>query len=60
MARIFFYSFEKAFNIKWKRIVEYIALGIPITLIIGFFLDILFVLPLQRMNLIIKSTYIKN
>ena len=60
MARIFFYSFEKVFNIKWKRIVEYIVLGIPIALIIGFFLDILFVLPIQRANLIIKSTYIKN
>ena len=60
MARIFFYSFEKVFNIKWKRIVEYIFLGIPIALVIGFFLNVLFVLPLQRVNLIIKSTYIKN
>ena len=60
LARIFFYSFEKVFNIKWKKIIEYIALGIPISLIIGFFLNVLFVLPLQRVNLIVKSTYIKN
>ena len=60
VARIFFYSFEKEFNIKWKRIVEYIFVGIPLTLAIGFFLNVLFVLPLQRVNWIIKSTYIKD
>ena len=60
VARIFFYSFEKEVNIKWKRIVEYIALGIPLTLLISFILNVLFVIPLERVNLTIKSTYIKN
>ena len=60
VARIFFYSFEKEFNIKWKRIVEYIFVGIPLTLAIGFFLNVLFVLPLQRVNLIIKKKKKKN
>ena len=60
VARIFFYSFEKEFDIKWKRIAEYMALGIPLTLFISFILNVLFVLPLERANLIIKSTYIKD
>ena len=60
IARIFFYSFETVFNIKLKTILLYIALGIPITLLVSFVLNILFLLPLERVNLIIKSTYIKN
>ena len=59
VARIFFYSFEKVVNIKGKRVVEYISFGIPITLFVGFVLNLLFVVPLENVNLIIKSTYIK-
>ena len=59
VARIFFYSFEKVVNIKGKRVVEYISLGIPITLFIGFVLNLLFVVPLENVTLIIKSTYTK-
>jgi hypothetical protein len=59
VARIFFYSFEKVVNIKGKRVVEYISLGIPITLFIGFVLNLLFVVPLENVGLIIKSTYMK-
>ena len=60
VARIFFYSFEKEINIKGKRVIQYIFFGIPITLFIGFILNLLFVTPLENVNLIIKSTYIKN
>ena len=60
VARIFFYSFEKEINIKGKRVIQYIFFGIPITLFIGFILNLLFVIPLENVNLIIKSTYIKN
>ena len=60
VARIFFYSFKKEINIKMSKILTYIFWGTPITLFIGFLLNLLFVVPLENVNLIIKSTYIPN
>ena len=60
IARIFFYSLEKPFEVNAKNIVTYIFVGFGLNLGISFCLNILFVLPIQRINLLIKSTYIKN
>ena len=60
IARIFFYSLEKPYKISLKRITKHIFAGLAINLFISFILNILFVLPFQRINSIIKSTYIKK
>ena len=59
IARIFFYSFREPFRINIKIIITYIFGGLCINLLISFILNIFFVIPLQRVNSIIKSTYIK-
>ena len=60
IARIFFYSLEQPFKVNAKNIVTYIFGGFALNLGISFCLNILFVLPIQRINLLIKSTYIKS
>ena len=60
LARIFFYSLEKPYKISMKKFIVHIFEGIAINLFISFILNILFVLPFQRINSIIKSTYIKS
>ena len=60
LARVFFYSIEQPFNLNFKKIITYVFGGLFINLIISFILNIIFVLPLQRVSSIIKSTYIKN
>ena len=60
IARIFFYSFEKPFKVNIKKIMTYIFGGLVLNIGISFFLNVLFVLPAQRINSIIKSTYIKS
>ena len=59
IARIFFYSFREPFRINIKIIITYIFGGLCLNLLISFILNIFFVIPLQRVNSIIKSTYIK-
>ena len=60
IARIFFYSLEKPIKVNIKNIMTHIFGGLALNLAISFVLNILFVLPLQRINSIIKSTYIKS
>ena len=60
LARIFYYSLDKPFEIKIKKIITHIFGGLAINLIISLFLNIFFVIPFQRVNSIIKSTYIKS
>ena len=60
IARIFFYSLDKPYKISAKRIITHIFGGLAINLIISLLLNILFVIPFQRVNSIIKSTYIKT
>ena len=60
IARIFFYSIEEPIKVNIKNIMTHIFGGLALNLAISFVLNILFVLPLQRINSIIKSTYIKS
>ena len=59
IARIFFYSIDKPLELSAKRIVACIFGGLAINIIISIFLNIFFVFPFQRVNSLIKSTYIK-
>ena len=59
LARIFYYSLDGPLEIKFKKSITHIFGGFAINLVISFLLNILFVIPFQRVNSIIKSTYIK-
>ena len=60
LARIFFYSLKEPLKINFKKIITHIFVGLAINILISFFLNLFFVIPFQRVNSLIKSTYISR
>ena len=60
LARIFFYSLKEPLKINFKKIVTHIFGGLAINILVSFFLNLFFVIPFQRVNSLIKSTYISR
>jgi hypothetical protein len=58
IARIYFYSLDEPLTFNFKKISTYILIGLGINLIISLILNVCFIIPFQRVNWIIKSTYI--
>ena len=58
IARIFFYSLDQPLKISFKKIITHIFVGLAINILVSFVLNLFFVLPFQRVNSLIKSTYI--
>ena len=58
LARIFFYSLKEPLKISFKKIITHIFGGLAINILISFILNLFFVIPFQRVNSLIKSTYI--
>ena len=51
-------NIDEPLTFNFKKISTYILIGLGINLIISLILNVCFIIPFQRVNWIIKSTYI--